>query len=175
MRFRALFAHVGRFRAESGGAGSGRDGGEWPCRAEPGRGAVHLGRCPRGCGPWVLLSAGHLALRPCGVQRGFRGAGDIGGAPETPGEFSAPQRREPGLAGSDPLPPLRLRSEDGFTPISPSMFPLSFARRADYYNSSVIHIPILTASRGPWRHGPPLSPPSPSLLSRRTPPSRRRR
>lgn len=111
----------------------------------------------------------------CGLQRGFGGAGDIGGAPETPGEFSAPQRRESGLAGSDPLPPLRLRSEDGFTPISPSMFPLSFARRADYYNSSVIHIPILTASRGPWRHGPPLSPPSPSLLSRRTPPSRRRR
>lgn len=119
---------------------------------------------------------GALGAAGCREDLGVRGT--LGVLPKHRGNFPAcpaPQRREPGLAGSDPLPPLRLRSEDGFTPISPSMFPLSFARRADYYNSSVIHIPILTASRGPWRHGPPLSPPSPSLLSCRTPPSRRRR
>lgn len=174
MRFRALFAHVGRFRAESGGAGSGRDGGEWPCRAEPGRGAVHLGRCPRGCGPWLLPSAGHLALRA--TERIWGCGGHWGCSRNTGGIFCAAEERVGlGRIGPSPSAPAALCSEDGFTPISPSMFPLSFARRADYYNSSVIHIPILTASRGPWRHGPTLSPPSPSLLSRRTPPSRRRR
>lgn len=86
---------------------------------------------------------GAAAVRAPG---GISGWGDTGGAPsaapETPGKFS----RAPGAAEERAGPGrdrTALRSEDGFTPVCPLlMFPLSFARRANYYTSSVIHIPL---------------------------------
>lgn len=142
-----------------------------------GSGSRSFGALPprvRSLGSPLCGALGAAAVR--GAERISGCGGHWGCSRNTGGIFCAAEERVGlGRIGASPSAPAALCSEDGFTPISPSMFPLSFARRADYYNSSVIHIPILTASRGPWRHGPPLSPPSPSLLSRRTPPSRRRR
>lgn len=118
------------FRAESSGAGSGGDGGERPGRAGPGE-PGSWGATPAGCGSRVFPAAGHLALRPCRVQTGFRGGGDKMGVrsamlPKRRGRFPAcpaPQRRELGRGRIGPFPsaPAELRSEDGFTPSPPSM------------------------------------------------------
>lgn len=67
----------------------------WAGPGEPGS----LGATPAGCGSRVFPAAGHLALRPCRVQTGFRGGGGqnggaLGDAPETPREVS----RVPGAA-----------------------------------------------------------------------------
>lgn len=134
-----------------GGAGSGGHGGEWPCRARLGEPFI-WGASPAVRGPgsprcWTL---GAAAVR--GPERILRWGGTVGTRlavlPKRRGNFPAcpaPQRREPGRGRVGPFhsSPAALR---GWIyprlshphPSPPVCF--HFPRRANYYNSRVIHM-----------------------------------